>query len=334
MGSHHLRVLLQMPDVEVVAIAEPSEQRRALIASRHPQLNVLASLVDVLTQHEPDFVCLAAPVEDLAELAMQCITARIPVLVEKPLASTLSSASEVVDAAAEADILLAVGYVERCNPAVQALKAHLDRGTIGEVLQLHARRLSPYPGRQALPGVALDLASHDIDVMRHLVDTEVTRVYAETARHVHASAPDQVCATLRFGNDATGLLEVNWITPAKVRQLSVTGTDGMFVVDYLTQDLTLFEHPRAPTEWDALQGLRGTGEGDTLRYALARREPLAVQWELFLGALRNGGPAAVTGEDALATLTTIEAIDQAGRSHHVLRMSPQGRSQDVSAYDS
>ena len=89
-----------------------------------------------------------------------------------------------------------------------------------------------------------------------------------------------------------GLLETNWMTPTKVRQISVLGERGMLVVDYLTQDLTLYEHPTRATEWDALAGIRGGGEGDMIRFALDRREPLRVQWEQFLAAVRDGRPGA------------------------------------------
>ena len=151
---------------------------------------------------------------------------------------------------------------------------------------MHARRLSPFPNRMSMHGVALDLATHDIDVMRYLSGDEVARVFAETARAARRARGPAV-RDLRFDDGTTGLLETNWVTPTKVRQLSVTGEHGMFVLDYLTQDLFFYAHPTTGNEWDALAGMRGGGEGDMMRYALQRREPLRVEWEAFLAAVRR-----------------------------------------------
>jgi UDP-N-acetylglucosamine 3-dehydrogenase len=215
-------------------------------------------------------------------------------------------------------VTLAVGYVERFNPAVVALKRKLDEGLIGRVHQLHARRLSPFPGRQSMLGVTVDLATHDIDVMRYLTGGEVTRVFAESAQRVHEEAEDLICATLRFDTEATGLLETNWITPTKVRQLSVTGEHGMFVVDYLTQDLYLYEDPQSSIDWPSLAQMRGAGEGNMVRFALDRHEPLRLELQSFVESLRDGAPAAVESEDAVAALSIAEAIRSSGETHQVV----------------
>jgi UDP-N-acetylglucosamine 3-dehydrogenase len=215
--------------------------------------------------------------------------------------------------------LLAVGLVERCNPAVQALQLLLDEGTAGRIHQVHARRLSPYPGRESPTGVALDLATHDLDVIRFITRSEYARVYAETASYGEdKSREDMVCASLGLDSGAIGMVDVNWMTPTKVRQLSVTCEGGMFVVDYLTQDITFHQHPRSDIEWDVLRMLRGTGEGDMLRYGIARREPLAVQWDLFLAALEGRGEPAATGHDGLAALSTARAIQRSGAEHSTI----------------
>ena len=326
MGSHHLRVLSSIPQVRVVAAVDPSERRRDLVRERYPALGVFPSLGAALESHELEFACLAAPVEELPELASRCIEASIPVLVEKPMAPSEAEATAMLQAARKAGVLLSVGYVERYNPAVVALRQRLEQGAIGRVLQFHARRLSPPPERAGMTSVAHDLATHDIDVMRYLAGSEVTRVYAETAQRFQVDNDDLLCATLRFESDATGLLEVNWISPTKIRQLHVTGDEGMFVVDYLLQDLMFFENPRMATEWGALQGVRGTGEGDMIRFALARREPLAVEWESFLAVLAGQNAPLVSGEDGVMALRIAQAIQESGRLHQVVSTTPGHRS--------
>jgi UDP-N-acetylglucosamine 3-dehydrogenase len=315
MGSIHLRVLSQLAGVEVVAAVDPSPERRAAALAGRPGLRAFATLAQALDATAPDFACLAAPATELPSLAAEALAAGVPLLVEKPLAATEEEALEMLDEAERRGLLLAVGHVERCNPAVIELKRRLDEGQAGRVFQMNARRLSPFPDRDSMLGVALDLSTHDIDVMRYLTGQEVERVFAETAQRLHDRAEDLVCATLRFDGGATGLLETNWLTPAKVRELTVTGEAGTFVVDYLTQELSFHEHPTRSTDWSVLANMRGAGEGNMTRYALQRREPIRVEWEAFLAALDGTAPPRATGRDGYAAMSTARAIQRSGAEH-------------------
>ncbi len=314
MGSYHLRVLQAHPEAELVALVDPEEERRTA-ATASSGVPAFASLEDALAATGADFACVATPAGSLAPTAHEALAAGLGVLVEKPMALTVRDARALVEDADARGALLAVGLVERCNPAVLALRQHLDSGEAGRIYQVHARRLSPYPGRQSPTGVALDLATHDVDVIRYLLGSEVERVYAETAERGQGGTEDLLSASLRLDNGATGVLEVNWLTPTKVRQLAVTCEAGMFVVDYLTQDLTFFSHPRQDIEWDTLRTMRGTGEGDMVRYGLVRKEPLRVEWDRFLAALRGEEPAAAAGQDGLAALSIARAIQRSGEEH-------------------
>ena len=217
------------------------------------------------------------------------------------MSTDVDEAAALAEEASSAGLLLAVGLVERCNPAVEALRMLLDEGIAGDVFQVHARRLSPFPGRQSPVGVALDLAAHDLDVIRYLTGSEVKRVYAETMSRT-GGREDLLSASLRLSSGATGMLEVNWLTPTKVRQLWVTCESGLFVVDYLTQDLAYYQHPASDIEWDILRRVRGTGEGDMLRYGVARREPLVIESDRFFAALAGEGQPAAVAADGIAAL--------------------------------
>ncbi|HEU0249719.1 MAG TPA: Gfo/Idh/MocA family oxidoreductase [Solirubrobacteraceae bacterium] len=315
MGSNHARVLGQIEGVEIVALVDPEASRRERFERRHPGATSYSSIEQALESVAVDFACLSAPAEKLPALGNAAVEAGVAVLVEKPLAADEQEAFDLVREAERRRVLLGVNLVERCNPAVLALKEHLDAGSIGRIYQMHARRLSPFPDRDGMLGVALDLASHDIDVMRYLTGSEVGRVFAESAQRLHDRAEDLIAATMRFDNDTTGLLEVNWLTPTKVRELTVTGEGGTFVLNYLTQELYHYGHPTEPTDWDTLSNMRGAGEGDMIRYALARREPLVVQWEAFLAALDGHGRPLADGHDGYAALSTARAIQRSGVSH-------------------
>lgn len=317
MGANHLRVALTLPDLDVRAVVDPDPERRARATAGRPGLSAYATLDEAIAAHELDVVCLAAPVGFLPGLAATALGADLHVLVEKPAAPTEAEAQAMVEQAEARNLVLAVGYIERCNPAVVALKQKLEDGVIGRVLQMNARRLSPFPNRQGSQGVALDLTTHDIDVMRFVTGHEVARVQGETTTLL-ADVPeheDVLSAVVRFDDETVGILETAWTSPTKIRQLTVMGEGGMLTVDYLTQDLVLSEYSASPTEWDQMAAIRGGREGNVVRFALDRREPLRVEWENFLRAARGEADGTVSGRDGLATLSTALAIRQAAREH-------------------
>ena len=211
-----------------------------------------------------------------------------------------------------------MGHIERFNPAVVALKAHLAAGELGRVFQIDARRQGPFPARIKDVGVVIDLAVHDLDVMRYVTGAEVLRVYAETERRIHSTREDLLTGLVRL-DDIVGTLTINWLTPTKIRELHVIGERGMFRVDYLTQDLYFFENATAQgAEWETLRVLRGVSEGRMIRHVVAKKEPLRAELEAFLSAVRGETPVAVTGEDGLKALELAQAVVKSGLEHRVI----------------
>jgi predicted dehydrogenase len=166
-----------------------------------------------------------------------------------------------------------------------------------------------------MAGVTIDVATHDLDVLGFITASSPLRVYAETDVRKGGGAEDLLCASLRYENGVTGLVESNWLTPMKVRRLTVIAARGMYVVDYLTQDLWLHEHPRGDAEWDTLGVVRGANEGRTIRFGLDRREPLVIEHDHFIEAVATGGPPPVSPEEAVAVLSAAEAIVESGRTN-------------------
>ncbi len=314
MGALHVRALLSREDVTSLALVEPDAARQSALVRQHGRIRAYAQLKEVLDNGQIDLAVVAVPVSSAAETVAVLLERGIPVLAEKPLATRAPDAQHLADLAARSGTLLSIGYIERFNPAVQALKHELQKGDAGPVYHVHARRLSPFPYREGMAGVALDVATHDLDVLSFLTDSAPMRVYAETDVRQGGEGEDMLCASLRYENGVTGLVESNWLTPMKVRRLTVTAERGMYEVDYVTQDLWLHEHSRSDAEWDTLGVMRGANQGRSIRFGLERREPLAIQHERFIDAAANNGPAPVPAEEAVAVLAAAEAILEAGRT--------------------
>jgi UDP-N-acetylglucosamine 3-dehydrogenase len=319
MGTNHARVYAEMDDVELVGVADEDELAGAKVANRY-RCAVYPDYNDLLDKEQPDIVTVAVPTRVHAEVAIAAMSRGINVLVEKPLALSVAEGRRIIDAAREHGVKLAVGHIERFNPAVVEIKRRLDEQELGRIFQVHARRLSPFPGRVTDVGVILDLATHDIDVMRHLLNADVERVFAETGRKAHFSCEDLLSALLRFQNGVIGVLDVNWLTPAKVRQLAVLGERGMYRADYLTQDVYWYKNRPATDSWDTLTVFRGAWEGEMVKLHFQKKEPLRAEVEEFVTAVREDREPEVSGEDGLAAIDLSMTLVESGRTS--LPMAP------------
>jgi predicted dehydrogenase len=316
MGRLHARVAAESDATELVAVVDPDGAgERVAWLGNAPWVKDVAEL----EAHRPEAAIVAVPAGAHAEVALGLIERGIPLLVEKPIADTVDDAQAIAAAAESAGVTLAVGHVERFNPAVRALRDRLAENQIGRVFQVHTQRLSPFPSRIGDAGVSLDMATHDLDLMCVLAG-KPQRVSAEVQYRSQNEREDLLAATLRFDSGIVGLLEVNWLTPTKVRRLSVTGEGGMFVVDYLNQHLTLYENAEETKAWFSLDVFSGVTEGNVTRYAIHRVEPLRAQLESFVAAVRGEAPVEVTAADGLRALRLALAVVEAGRLGHTLEL--------------
>jgi predicted dehydrogenase len=226
-------------------------------------------------------------------------------------------------AAQRAGVKLAVGHIERFNPAVAKVAELVAAGRVGRVFRAHATRVGPLPARIKDAGVAIDLATHDLDIMQHVLGRDITRVYAEGTRFSHPSQEDMISCLLRFGDDGPfGLLDVNWITPEKRRELTVIGEGGMLTASYITQDVWFTESAGTPTGWEDLARMRGDAEGAAIRFALRKVEPLRAELEAFAACILDDTPEPVSARDGCRALNAALAVrDSAANSRPVTLLS-------------
>ncbi len=321
MGRNHARVLHELPNVELVGVADANVDAAYQVAALHATTGY-RSLEALLKEARPEALTIAVPTENHHEMVMEALAAGCHVLVEKPIASTLADADALVAAAKAAKRVLAVGHIERYNPAVLELKRRLDEGQLGRVYQFDAQRLGPFPQRVRDVGVVIDLATHDLDLMRFLTGSEIVRVYAETRRKVHTTREDMVSGLLRLEDGSVGLLQINWLTPTKIRQMTVTGERGMFRADYLTQDLYFHENAEAADHnWEQITMLRGVSEGSMVKYVVQKREPLRSELEAFMKAVAGEPAEIVSGEDGSEALRLALAMVESGDEGRVVTVA-------------
>jgi predicted dehydrogenase len=310
MGRNHLRILSDRPGTRLTAVADPVAEVLAA-AIDGSGARGFADPLAMITQAELDGVVIAAPTNAHLPLALAAIECGIPVLVEKPLAGTVDDALRIVHAAADRGVPVQVGHVERFNPAVLELGRLLGAGWLSTVYAIVSRRAGPFPARIRDVGVTIDLATHDVDILSWIAGERPTRVFAELAQRKHADHEDLLFGLLHFPSGATGMLDVNWLTPAKRRQLVVVGEEGMFELDYLTQRLTFTRsdvgHPQM------IGGYAPTFTGEVAELPVANAEPLGAELDAFIGMIRDGSVPAISAVDGLWAVAVASGLLQAGK---------------------
>lgn len=320
MGQHHARVYTQIAQTQLVGVADASESNGARIAAQY-NVPAYTDYRALLETERPDIVSVVVPTRYHREVAEQVMEAGAHVLVEKPIAATVEEGVALIQKAQSLNRSLMVGHIVRFSPVIQALKAHLDAGELGRIFQIVCRRVGPFPARIRDVGVVVDLAPHDLDVMRFISGDDPVRVYAETEQQIHTEYEDLFTAQLRFRRGFTGFLEINWLTPMKVREVVVLGEKGMFRADDLTQDLYFYENAEANGQgWGHLNMLKGVSEGKMTRYPIKSYEPLRAELEAFANAVVNQTPVPVSGEDGLAALRLALALVESGSTHQVIEV--------------
>lgn len=319
MGGNHARVFATMPNVNLVAVADVDPTALYKVARTY-RARPYADYRAMLDQEAVDLVSLVVPTALHHPMAKEVIDRGIHVFIEKPFTLCVAEGKELIAAASEKGIKLAVGHIERFNPAVAEMKRHLEDGQLGRVYQIHARRVGPFPPRVDDVGVILDLATHELDIMEYITNSPISSLYAETERKIHGSHEDLLLGILKFENGTVGVLDINWLTPTKIRELALLGERGMFLVNYLTQDFYFYENAFANGQWEGLSAIMGVSEGRRVKYEVKRREPLRVELEDFVNCVLYDRRPEVTGEEALRAIFLAEKMIESGDTGQVVHL--------------
>jgi len=309
MGRHHARVLRELDGVDLVAIADPGGDPHGVAGS----LPILPD-INALIAEGVDIAVVAVPTRFHEDAALTLAAAGVHTLVEKPIADTVEAGQRMVDAFEHAGVVGAVGHIERFNPALQEMRRRIAAGELGEVYQVITRRQGPFPSRIADVGVGKDLASHDIDLTAWVVQSTYQTVFGQIAYKSGREHEDMIIASGRLANGVIVNHTVNWLSPMKERITIATGEAGALVADTATGDLTFYANGTFPLEWESVTAFRGVSEGDTIRYAFPKREPLRVELEAFRDAVLGHETDLVTMRQGLRTLEVVEGVLTSART--------------------
>lgn len=320
MGRNHARVLSGLSGVEFVGAVDPQGDTTGALRGV-PVFPTVTELIELGI----DYAVIACPTGLHEEIGLELARNGVAALIEKPLAPSVEAAQRLVDAFESAGVVAGVGHIERFNPALQSLRTRLENGELGDVFQIVTRRQGPFPHRIADVGVVMDLATHDIDLTSWVTGQQYVRVSAHTISRSGRPHEDMVAALAHLTDGSMASHLVNWLSPLKERSTVVTGDRGCFVADTLTADLTFYANGAIDTEWEALRAFRGVAEGDMIRYAIPKREPLLVEHERFRDAVEGKQSDFVTLRQGLQTVEVAVAVLEAATTGSVVAIPKQAR---------
>jgi len=284
MGSNHARVLSDIAGVNLVGIADPDRKQRDHVA-RTIGCGAFAD-VDGLLSAGVQAVTIAAPSHLHHDLALACISRGVHVMVEKPIAPSVEEGHAIVAAARRAGVTLMVGHVERFNPAVESMKRAIKNQ---DILSIAITRVGPFPPRMSNVGVVIDLAVHDIDLIRWFTDSEIVEIQPQLSSAV-AEREDIALLQFRTASGVLAHINTNWLTPFKARTIHIATRDKYLIADLLTLQVT------------ECFGFQADGSYSMRHLSVGYAEPLRAELLAFVEAIRTRRTPAVTGEEGVASL--------------------------------
>jgi UDP-N-acetylglucosamine 3-dehydrogenase len=287
-GKNHARVYKELSSTELVAICDANAERANSVADQFG-VKAYTNSARMLRNVAIEAVSVCTWSTSLAKEALKALNAGKHVLVEKPMATNVKQAMRLVDVAEANRLHLTVGFLMRFIPGLQHIREAVANKKLGELVCVTAKRVSQWPERVGDVGVVKDTAIHDVDVMRFVSGEDPIVVYARTGSMRHKKFEDYAQIMLTYEDGKTAFIESNWLTPYKTRTLTVTGSEAIMRLDYITQELWIEDAK------------------ESLQPRFPWQEPLKVELQHFADCVSAKKKPVITAADGVKALQIAEA---------------------------
>jgi predicted dehydrogenase len=284
MGKNHVRVYSGLPDVELVGIADTSES----LVGQTAEMYHIKPFVDYkkLLEEELDAVSICVPTSLHKKVAVDTADAGVNVLVEKPIADTVGNAKKIIEACKKNDVKLMVGHIERFNPVISVIKKSLEKN---DIISISISRVGPFPPRIKDVGVVVDLAIHDIDLVRYITNSEFKKIFKLTSKSI-TKYEDTAILMFEMENGTLAQITTNWLTPFKIREINIATREKFVMGKFIEQKVTEYSL------------YKRDGSYISKELTVPFGEPLKLELESFVKSIKNSTTPAITGYDGLRAL--------------------------------
>ena len=316
MGKNHVRNYVNLDIAELTAVCDISSEQTEYFSKKYT-CKGFTDINEMIASDCVDAVSITSPTTTHYKLAKLCLENGIHVLVEKPITNNLSEAQELIDLAKSNGKTLMVGHIERYNPAVIKAKEIVDQGLIGKPSCLIAKRVGAFPAQIKDMNVIIDLAVHDIDIFSYILDKSPTKIMANAGKALHNKREDYAEIFINYG-DQNGFIQVNWITPIRIRNLAITGTKGYLEINYMTQEIVMYESNYAADFDDFGEYIIKFGEAKKTTINIDKQEPLKKELTHFIECCQTGALPTTDGTCGINALdTALIVLDEIKSNTHV-----------------
>jgi len=300
MGKHHVRIYSELNSTDLVAISDLDENNGKMLAEKY-SCKFYKDFKEMLDKEDIDAVSIVVPTKHHKGVAIYCADKGKHILLEKPISDNINDAEAIIDVCRRNNVTLLIGHIERFNPAIIELKKQISSGSLGKITSMISKRVGLFPSRIKDADVVVDLAVHDIDIFNYILERTPEKISSNLGNALIDDRPDYANILLKY-DGASAFIEVNWTTPIKIRTLSITGTKGYVELDYITQDLVMYE-TNIEKEFDSFGDfVVKFGEAKHRMIEVKKSEPLKNELTHFIDCVERGIKPKVTGEDALEAL--------------------------------
>jgi len=300
-GKNHARVYKELTSTELIAVCDVNPERAKAMAAQYG-VKAYSDSAQMLKDKSIEAVNVCTWSTILAKEASKALNAGKHVLVEKPMATNTQQAQKLVKTAQENGLHLTVGFLMRFIPGLQIIRQSVENKKIGELVCATAKRVSQWPERIGDVGVVKDTAIHDIDVMRFISNEDPISVYAKMGKMRIQKFEDYAHIMLTYKDGKSAFIESNWLTPYKTRSLTVTGSDAIMRLDYITQDLWIEQ------------------QKETVQPRNMFQEPLKQELQHFVDCIVDKKKPLVTGDDGVRALEVATAALQSSAKNRAIQI--------------
>lgn len=288
MGKNHVRTYAGLAEAELVAIADVNSAIAQKIALDF-STKYYSDYKKMIEEVKPEVVSICVPTLYHYEVAKYCLEHKVHVLLEKPIALTATEGESLLALAERLQVKLLVGHIERFNPAVVKVKDMINKNELGIITAIIARRVGGFPPQIRDANIAVDLAIHDVDIVNYLLNENPREVHINLqSNHIEQRA-DSVELFLQY-TKASAYIQANWITPVKIRKLTITGTEGYLEMDYVNQQIEFYKSNYEKFKekiGDFSDYILRFSEPDKIIIQVAKKEPLNEEITFFVECVRR-----------------------------------------------
>ena len=307
-GPNLARNFSQMPESELAWCCDADPQRHARFATQFPESRFTTELDDLLADEALEALVVATPVPSHHAIARRALEAGKHVFVEKPLAWTVAEARELEALVAERGLTLMVGHLLRFHPGVVKLRQLIESGELGDVLYVYGNRQNLGVIRED-ENALWSLGVHDISVVLYLLGGRPVEVSARGECYVRPGVEDVVFGYVKLASGQVGHLHLSWLDPHKMRKMTVVGSKRMAVFDDMESDRKVTVYDKGPVE--TTPGKISTHTGDITIPVISNEEPLRIECQAFVEAVRSGDPShPANAAEGVAVVEVLEAMQR------------------------